>query len=69
MSTRELLLQEISTLDESQMQEVLVFIQDCYGRVKNQEMLAAVQDVRERRNIVGPFETVAALMEDLNAEA
>lgn len=69
MSTRELLLQEISTLDESQLQEVLVFIQDCYGRVKNQEMLAAVQDVRERRNIVGPFETVAALMEDLNAEA
>lgn len=33
----------------------------------NAETIAAIEDVRNGRNLVGPFNSVAELMEDLNA--
>ena len=34
----------------------------------NSETLAAIEDVNRRRNLRGPFNSVQALMEDLNAD-
>ncbi|MDL2218361.1 type II toxin-antitoxin system RelB/DinJ family antitoxin [Christensenellaceae bacterium OttesenSCG-928-M15] len=34
----------------------------------NAETLAAIEDVNKRRNMRGPFGSVQALMEDLNAD-
>lgn len=34
----------------------------------NAETLAAIEDVNKRRNMRGPFTSVHALMEDLNAD-
>lgn len=34
----------------------------------NAETLAAIEDVNKRRNMRGPFNSVQALMEDLNAD-
>ena len=34
----------------------------------NSETLAAIEDVNKRRNLRGPFNSVQALMEDLNAD-
>ncbi len=34
----------------------------------NAETLAAIDDAEHGRNLSGPFETVDALMEDLNAD-
>ncbi len=36
--------------------------------VPNDETLAAIRDVREGKNLLGPFNTVEELMEALNAE-
>lgn len=33
----------------------------------NAETLAAIRDVLERKNVVGPFDSVSDLLEDLNA--
>ena len=36
--------------------------------VPNAETIAAIEDVNNRRNMRGPFNSVQALMEDLNAD-
>ena len=36
--------------------------------VPNAETLAAIEDVKKRRNLRGPFNSVQELMEDLNAD-
>ncbi len=36
--------------------------------IPNAETIAAIEDVRLRRNLLGPFHSVEELMEDLNAD-
>ncbi len=38
------------------------------GEIPNAETRKAIEDVRNGRNIVGPFKTVGGLMESLNAD-
>lgn len=38
-------------------------------KMPNKETLEALEDVKKHRNMAGPFESVSALMEDLNNDA
>lgn len=38
-----------------------------YTATYNEETLTAIEDVENRRNLVGPFHSVNALLRDLNA--
>ena len=38
-----------------------------YTSTYNKETLTAIEDVENRRNLVGPFHSVNALLRDLNA--
>ncbi len=38
-----------------------------YTCAYNEETIAAIEDVENQRNLVGPFHSVEDLMEDLNA--
>lgn len=68
MSTKEMLLHEIDTMNEQQLQGLLLFIQGCYAEVPNEETRAVLDDVMQGRNMVGPFSSVKELMEDLDAD-
>lgn len=68
MSTKEMLLHEIDAMNEQQLQGLLLFIQGCQRQVPNAETQTAMKDIKQGKNIVGPFSSVKELMEDLDAE-
>ncbi len=57
----------IDTLNEEQMKSLLMFLSSLAG-TSAVETLASMEDIRNNRNLSGPFSSVAELMEDLNAE-
>ena len=49
MSTKEMLLHEIDTMNEQQLQGLLLFIQGCYAEVPSEETRAAMAEVEEMK--------------------
>ena len=67
MSVKEQLLEEISMMSETRMQALLLIAQDL-NSIPNAETLAAIDDAEHGRNLSGTFDTVAELMEALDAD-
>lgn len=57
----------IDTLNEEQMRSLLMFLSSLAG-TPAVETLASMEDIRNGRNMSGPFSSVAELMEALNAD-
>ena len=68
MSTQELIMEQISLLDEEQQKSLLLFLSTMTASVPNAETVQAIEDTIANRNLVGPFESVAAMMEALDAD-
>lgn len=67
MSEREQVLQIIDAMPEYKVSGLLAFLRT-FEEIPNDETREAIEDVRNRRNLIGPFDTVDELMEALNAE-
>ena len=67
MSNREQVHQIIDTMPEYKITGLLAFLRT-FEDIPNDETREAIEDVRNRRNLIGPFDTVDDLMEALNAE-
>ena len=71
MSTREKIYSMLDYVPEYKLGYVLAYVQGIAADeedMPNAETVQAIEDVRNRRNLIGPFDTVDSLMEALNAE-
>ena len=68
MSTREKIYTMLGSMPEYKLGYVLAYVQGIAADedIPNAETMQAIEDVRNRRNLIGPFETVDDLMESLN---
>ena len=67
MSNREQVQRIIDAMPEYRITGLLAFLR-AFEEQPNEETREAIEDVRNRRNLLGPFDTVEELMEVLNAE-
>ena len=67
MSNREQVQQIIDSMPEYKIVGLLSFLRT-FEDIPNDETLEALEDVRNGRNLIGPFDTVEDLLEALDAE-
>ncbi len=71
MSTREIAYSLIDSMNEQQLGAFVNFIKSFLSNTDetpNEETIAAMNDVKNGKNLSGPFYSVHELMEDLNAD-
>ena len=68
MSTQELIMEQVRLLDEAQQKSLLLFLSAMTASTPNAETLQAIEDTQAGRNLIGPFDSVAEMMEALHAE-
>lgn len=67
MSTKDMLIEELSVMSEAHLRALLIIAQDL-NSIPNEETAAALEETEQGVNLTGPFSTVEELMEDLNAD-
>ena len=67
MSTKELAYSMIDNLTEEQLNALIVILQGLQKEEPNEETKNVLDEAKECKNLVGPFDSVDELWESLNA--
>ena len=67
MSTKELAYSMIDNLTEEQLNALIVILQGLQKEEPNEETKKVLDEAKEGKNLVGPFDLVDELWESLNA--
>ena len=67
MSTKELAYSMIDNLTEEQLNALIVILQGLQKEEPNKETKKVLDEAKEDKNLVGPFDSVDELWESLNA--
>ena len=67
MSTKELAYSMIDNLTEEQLNALIVILQGLQKEEPNEETKKVLDDAKEGKNLVGPFNSADELWESLNA--
>ena len=67
MSTKELAYSMIDNLTEEQLNALIVILQGLQKEEPNEETKKVLDEAKEGKNLVGPFDSVDELWESLNA--
>lgn len=67
MSTKELAYSMIDNLTEEQLNALIVILQGLQKEEPNKETKKVLDEAKESKNLVGPFDSVDELWESLNA--
>ena len=67
MSTKELAYSMIDNLTEEQLNALIVILQGLQKEEPNEETKKVLDEAKEGKNLVGPFDSVDVLWESLNA--
>ena len=62
---REEIVRRVRSLPDEKLPAVLLFIEDLEGHEPNEETIRAIQESLDPANLVGPFNSIEALMESL----
>lgn len=68
MSTKELAYSIIDELTEEELNALIVILKSMHKEIPNDETLKAMREAEQGINIVGPFDSVEELWENLNAD-
>ena len=68
MSTKELAYSMIDNLTEEQLNALIVILQGLQKEEPNKETKKVLDEAKEGKNLVGPFDSVDELWESLNAQ-